>query len=106
MTTNVQSLPLVLNDANFLEKLREVSKFHSPFLTDHAKARMRERRVSSKQVYDCIAKGIIEEPAHLTKYGEWAATIGYFTGGDYIKVAAAISSNDKDEIIIVITVIV
>lgn len=106
MTANVKSLPLVLNDANFLEKLRAISKSQSPFLTDHAKARMRERRVSSKQVYECIAKGTIEEPAHLTKYGEWAATIGYFTGGDYIKVAAALSSNDKGEMIIVITVIV
>ncbi|PPC95688.1 MAG: hypothetical protein CTY32_08395 [Methylotenera sp.] len=106
MSTNVKSLPLVLNDANFLERLRAASKSQSPFLTDHAKARMRQRRVSSKQVYECIAKGAIEEPAHLTKFGEWAATIGYFTGGDYIKVAAAISSNDKGEMIIVITVIV
>lgn len=106
MISNIQSLPLVLNDANFLEKLRAISISQSPFFTDHAKVRMRERKVSSKQVYECIAKGIIEESAHLTKFGEWAATIGYFTGGDYIKVAAAISNNNKGEMIIVITVIV
>lgn len=106
MITNVESLPIVLNDANFLDKLRSISDSRSPFLTDHAKARMRERRVSSKQVFECIAKGTIEEPAHLTQYGEWAATVGYFTGGDYIRVAAAISSDNKGEMIIVITVIV
>ena len=95
MNSNIQSLPLVLNDANFLEKLRAVLISHSPYLTDHAKVRMRERKVSSKQVYECIAKGTIEESAHFTKFGEWSATIGYFTGGDYIKVAAAISYNHR-----------
>ncbi len=106
MIENVQTLPVVLNDANYLEKLRTVFKGKSPFLTDHAKLRMKQRKVSSKQVFECIEKGTIEEPAHLTKYGEWSATVGYFTGGDYVKVATAISSNDKGEMIVVITVIV
>lgn len=105
MITNVQTLPLVLNDANFLERLRAIYKLKSPFLTDHAKLRMKQRKVSIKQVFECIEKGTIEESAHLTTHGEWKATIGYFTGGDYIKVATAISNNDKGEMIVVITVI-
>lgn len=67
---------------------------------------MKERKVSSKQVYECIAKGAVDEPAHITVQGDWAATVGYFTGGDYIRVAVAISKDDKGDLIVVITVIV
>lgn len=105
MITNVQTLPLVLNDANFLERLRAIYKLKSPFLTDHAKLRMKQRKVSIRQVYECIEKGTIDEAAHLTIQGDWKATVGYFTGGDYIKVATAISNNDKGEMIVVVTVI-
>lgn len=86
--------------------MRTVLVGRSLFLTDHAKLRMKERKVSSKQVYECIAKGGIDEPAHITAHGDWAATVGYFTGGDYIKVAVAISKDDKGDLIVVITVIV
>lgn len=106
MIKNVNTLPLVLNDANYLEKLRAIYKVNSLSLTVHAKARMKQRKVSSRQVFECIAKGKVEEAAHLTIYGEWSATVGYFTGGDYIKVATVITSNDKGEMIVVITVIV
>lgn len=104
--TNVRTLPFILNDANFLLHLREVLQARSMFLTDHAKKRMVQRRISSQQILQCLQRGSIDEPAHLTIQGDWSATIGYFTGGDFVKVAAAISKDNKGEIIIVITVIV
>ena len=104
--TNVRTLPFILNDANFLLHMREILQARSMFLTDHAKKRMVQRRVSSQQILQCLERGLIDEPAHLTIHGDWSATIGYFTGGDYVKVAAAISKDNKGEIIIVITVIV
>jgi hypothetical protein len=104
--TNVRTLPFILNDANFLLHMREILQARSMFLTDHAKKRMVQRKVSSQQILQCLQRGSIDEPAHLTIQGDWSATIGYFTGGDYVKVAAAISKDNKGEIIIVITVIV
>lgn len=104
--TNVRTLPFILNDANFLLHMREILQARSMFLTDHAKKRMVQRRVSSQQILQCLQRGSIDEPAHLTIQGDWSATIGYFTGGDFVKVAAAISKDNKGEIIIVITVIV
>jgi Domain of unknown function (DUF4258) len=104
--TNVRTLPFILNDVNFLLHMREILQARSMFLTDHAKKRMFQRRVSSQQILQCLQHGSIDEPAHLTIQGDWSATIGYFTGGDYVKVAAAISKDNKGELIIVITVIV
>ncbi len=106
MTSKIKPLPLVLNDTNYLSKMRAVLANRSLFLTDHAKGRMKLRKVSSKQIHDCVAKGVIEEPAHITAHGDWSATVGYFTGGDYIKVATAISKDEKGELIVVITVII
>lgn len=102
---NIKTLPLILNDANFLLRVHVILQTRSMFLTNHAKKRMVQRKVSSQQILQCLERGFIDEPAHLTIYDDWSATIGYFTGGDYVKVAAAISKDNKGEIIIVITVI-
>jgi len=106
VTKNVKPLPVTLNDANYIERLRSVLEVRSMFLTDHAKKRMRERKVSNSQIIQCLEKGTIDEPAHLTIHGDWSATLGYFTGGDYVKVSTAISKDNKGELIVVITVIV
>jgi len=106
VNSKIKPLPLVLNDANYLSKMRTVLASRPLFLTDHAKVRMKERKVSSKQIHDCVAKGAIEEPAHINVHGHWSATVGYFTGGDYVKVVTAINQNDKGEFIVVITVII
>lgn len=92
--TNVRTLPFILNDANFLLHMREILQARSMFLTDHAKKRMVQRKVSSQQILQCLQRGSIDEPAHLTIQGDWSATIGYFTGGDFVKVAAAISKDN------------
>lgn len=106
MNSNIKPLPLALNDANYLSKMRAVLTSRPLFLTDHAKVRMKERKVSSKQIHDCVAKGAIEEPAHINVRGHWSATVGYFTGGDHVKVVTAITQDDKGEFIVVITVII
>lgn len=101
----IKALPFILNDANFLLRVRDILQARSMFLTDHAKKRMVQRKVSSQQILQCLQRGSIEEPAHLTIYGDWSATIGYFTGGEYVNVAVAITKDNKGEVIIVITVI-
>jgi len=106
VNSNIKPLPLALNDANFLSEMRAVLATRPLFLTVHAKERMKERKVSIKQVHECVNKGLVEEPAHINAHGNWSATVGYFTGGDYVKVATAISKDDKGDLIVVITVIV
>ncbi len=103
--TNVHPIKIELNDANFLQRLRSALLAQPYQLTTHAKARMVKRKVSISQVLQCLGKGKIEEPAHLNVQGEWKATLGYQTGGDYVQVAAAISKNEEGDLIVIITVI-
>lgn len=103
--TNVHPIKIELNDAKFLQRLRSALLVQSYQLTTHAKARMVKRKISTSQVLQCLGKGKIDEPAHLTAQGDWKATLGYQTGGDYVQVAAAISKNEKGDLIIIITVI-
>ena len=49
----------MLNDANYLSRMRAVLASRPLFLTDHAKGRMKLRKVSSKQIHDCVAKGVV-----------------------------------------------
>lgn len=103
--TNVHPIKIELNDANFLQRLRSALLVQSYLLTTHAKVRMVERKISTSQVLQCLGKGKIDEPAHLTVQGDWKATVGYQTGGDYVQVSAAISKNEKGDLIVIVTVI-
>ncbi|MGH8811521.1 MAG: DUF4258 domain-containing protein [Advenella sp.] len=59
-----------MNDATVLRIIREIAKDTSRiFIVKHARQRMRERKISMSQVYMCIRKGHIVEPAHLTIHG-------------------------------------
>ena len=63
--------PLQLTDAGFLRKLRAiVSDSHRVVLTKHAKQRMKQRRINQRQLMECLRKGRICEPAHLTIQGD------------------------------------
>jgi hypothetical protein len=59
-----------------------------------------------KQIVECVNKGQVDESAHINAHGNWSATVSYFTGGDYVRVATAISEDKKGELIVVITVII
>ena len=44
----IKALPFILNDANFLLRVRDILQARSMFLSDHAKKRMVQRKVSSQ----------------------------------------------------------
>jgi hypothetical protein len=68
--------PLRLSDAGFLKKLRVIAKdSNHVVLTKHAKQRMRQRRINQRQIIECLRKGRICEPAHLSIHGDWMATL-------------------------------
>ena len=98
--------PLPLNDANFLQKLRAVIEDTSRVqLTTHARDRMRTRRISFRQVLECLRQGRICEPAHVTLRGDWKATLKHQYAGDMVVVAVALRRTAEDDFAVVITVI-
>lgn len=103
--TNVHPITVALNDVNFLQRLRDALINQPYLLTIHAKARMVKRKVSTSQILQCLRNGVVCEPAHLTIQGDWKATLEYVTGGDCVQVAAAITKNEKGDLIVIVTVI-
>jgi len=97
--------PLRLSAAGFLKKLRAIVKDSSRVvLTKHAKQRMKERRINQRQVMECLGKGRICEPAHLTIQGDWKATLEHQYAGDLVRVAVAIERQEDGELAVVVTV--
>ncbi len=97
--------PLQLSDAGFLKKLRGIVQDSSRVvLTDHAKKRMRQRRINLRQVMECLKRGRIAEPAHLTIQGDWKATLQHQYAGDVVRVAVAIERQEDGELAVVVTV--
>ena|SRR5665647_99642 len=98
-------LPFVLNDANFLKRLRLAAADTSRIVTlPHAIKRMRQRKVTLNQIVECLRKGTVSESAHLTPYGGWKATISYRCSGDMVSVVAALEMKGNGDYCIVITV--
>ena len=94
-----------LSDAGFLKKLRVIAKdSNRVVLTKHAKLRMRQRRINDRQVFECLRKGRIVEPAHLTIQGDWKATLEHQDAGDVVRVAVAIERLEDGELAVVVTV--
>ena len=97
--------PMRLSDAGFLKKLRVIAKdSHRVVLTKHAKQRMKQRRINQRQIMECLRKGQIHEPAHLTVHGDWKATLEHQYGGDVVRVVVAIERQEDGELAVVVTV--
>lgn len=98
-------LPLALNDANFLKRLRLAAGDSAKIIiVQHAKQRMKERYITRGQVISCLQKGTISEPAHLTPHGDWKATVTHRAAGDHVSVAVAIEAKENGDYCIVVTV--
>jgi len=100
-----QPIPLRLNDANMLRLIRTIAEeTGNIFITRHAKARMKQRRISQTQVYACLRQGVISESAHEDLGGDWKCTLAHRHAGDEIHVAAAIRKDENGDWIAVVTV--
>ena len=97
--------PMQLSDAGFLKKLYAIAKdSNRVVLTSHAKQRMKLRRINLRQVLECLRKGRIHEPAHLTIHGDWKATLEHQYAGDVVLVAVAIEKQEDGDLAVVVTV--
>lgn len=100
-----KTLPFKMNDTNMLRIIREIAEDTSRvFILKHAKERMRQRKISQTQVYSCLRKGSIVEPAHLSIYGDWKCTMQYRYAGDEINVSVALEREENGDYLAVITV--
>ena len=97
-------LPFALNDANFSDRLRDAVKQGRWIISEHAIKRMRERRITPQQVKACLLSGTIAEPAALTVYGDWKATLERRVAGERIRVAVALEKRPTGEMAAVVTV--
>ena len=97
--------PLQPSDAGFLKKLRAIVQDSSRIvLTGHAIKRMRQRRINQRQVMECLKRGRIVEPAHLTLQGDWKATLEHQYAGDVVRAAVAIEKQEDGDLAVVVTV--
>lgn len=98
-------LPLKLNDANMLKLVRDIAKNTANVAIEpHAKKRMKERKITLAQVYDCLRMGVVSEPAHLNIRGNWQCTVQRRNAGDEVRVAVVIEKDDAGDWIAVVTV--
>ncbi|NCP15044.1 MAG: DUF4258 domain-containing protein [Sphingomonadales bacterium] len=69
-------------DATALKVLRKIATDSARVvLTDHARLRMRQRKVSVAQVLTCLQRGIISEPVPLDPHGNWKLTVAHRVAG-------------------------
>ena len=72
------------------------------FLTHHANARMRERRITLTQVLRCLQRGRLSEgPAPDAMKGGWKCTVEHDTAGEKIGVAVGIESMQSGGIVVI-----
>ena len=94
-----------LNDANMLRIIWELAqKTENVFIEPHATKRMKQRFITRTQVYACLLKGVIDEPAHENIRGNWKCTLRHHHAGDLIRVTAAIEKDESGDWIAVVTV--
>lgn len=94
-----------LSDPAFLRRLRAIVA--DPFrvtILDHAGKRMKKRKITPEQVLECLQKGKLVEPAHLTIYGEWKATVMCRCAGDVVQVAVVLEKTETGDYAVVVTV--
>jgi len=70
--------------------------------TRHAMARMKQRKITPKQVINCLKRGEITESPYLDQYGCWKITLERHVAGE--RIGCAIALDDSREKTIVITV--
>lgn len=100
-----QSIVFTLNDDNLKRMIREAATDTSRvFFSPHAKKRMKQRKITPTQVYDCLRNGSVCEPAHVNIHGNWQCTLTRRHAGDEVTVAAALERDGQGNWVTVITV--
>lgn len=90
--------------AQLAKHIRTIAKnTASIFLTDHAKKRMRERKVSSEEVFQCLQLGTIDrEPEGNPEKGSLECLMERYVAGRQLGIIVALCDEDPDAIVVTI----
>lgn len=76
---------------------------NSVFFSDHAKGKMRERKVSSIEVLDCLREGTIRRvPEPNTRKGNLECRIERYVAGRQLAVIVALSDEEPDVLVVTV----
>lgn len=93
---------LNLNEAR--KKLKEFAKDTSRIkFTKHAKERMKERNISTKQILCCFEHGDITEGPYPNTRGDCKLNVSVRTAGEYITTSVAIKESENGDFSVVVT---
>jgi hypothetical protein len=100
-----EPIPFKMSDASMVRIIRQLAQDScNVFICKHARKRMRQRKITNKQVLTCLRLGLIYEPAHQDIDGSWKCTLQHRWAGDEVRVAAALHRDKDGEWIAVVTV--
>lgn len=94
-----------MNNGRMLLLVRDLAQdTKNVLLSVHARKRMRERAITTTQVYECLRRGDIDEPAHQNIRGCWCCKLRRVHAGDLVRVVVEIRSREGGQKLLVITV--
>jgi hypothetical protein len=97
----IKNPPFTLEEA--VAKIHEIAKESENvfFLCSQAKDRAKQRKASSKQIFDVLRHGEGVDGPNLDKHGDWRVKLKYYTCGRPVQVVVVF--NEKS--LVVVTVI-
>jgi hypothetical protein len=98
---------LPLTNTKALRIVREAATDSSRvFFVEHARLRMRQRRITAADVLACLRSGRITEPVHQDIRGRWKCALSGIVCGERLTVATGFQWDSKAErFLIAVTVI-
>lgn len=92
------------SQAQLARHIRAVAKNTAAvFFSNHAKAKMRERKVSSVEVLECLREGsIIRVPEPNVRMGNLECRMERYVAGRELAVIVALSDEDPDLLIVTV----
>ncbi len=93
-----------MTNGQLQKHIRSISKKSDRvFITDHARIRMLQRKISDYQVLDCLRNGSIQRPSCTDKKtGDIKCRMEHFGSSRNISVVVALTPIDPDVIIITV----
>lgn len=77
-------------------KIHEIAKESENvfFLCSHAKDRAKERKASSKQIFDVLKHGQGVDGPNLDKHGDWRVKLKHYTCGRSVQVVVVLNKKN------------
>jgi hypothetical protein len=94
--TAAEIIPLRLTPAIAIKMIREVAAdTNNIVIIEYGKRRMRQRRISRRQVELCVQKGTVAEGPFMNQHGNWQLNLYRHAAGEEITCVIAIDWRNK-----------